>query len=117
MVISCSKLRSNRRSQKSVDCEVEPDIVFQLIFGRLKSPRRTKFSLGLCVLRRDLSREKCDLSAVGGIYRRVTWKDFLWISIEIDNILASLHERIRLEGMWFLTANSTPLPLPLRPFL
>ena len=77
VVISCLRLRSNKRSQKSVDCEVEPDIVFQLIFGRLKSPRRIKFSLGLCVLSRDLSREKCDLSAVGKIYRTVTWKDFL----------------------------------------
>ena len=63
--ISCSRLSSKRKSQKSVDCGVEPDIVPQLMLGRLKSPSRIRSSLRLFVLMRLCSREKYDWSALG----------------------------------------------------
>ena len=60
------------KSQKSVDCGVEPDIVPQLMLGRLKSPSRIRSSLRLFVLMRLCSKEKYDWSVLGGIYKRIT---------------------------------------------
>ena len=94
---SGDKLLQVELKKKVTKVRVEPDIVPQLMLGRLKSPSRIRSSLRLFVLMRLCSKEKYDWSALGGIYKRITVRVLLCVDIEMTNFLASFGKRIRLE--------------------